>query len=57
LDDIEKVLEYVKKYQTGSKEKNKIVNDMRNVIDAVRSKFKTEKKKEKPGKGIFSFFS
>ena len=54
LDDIEKVLEYVKKYQTGSKEKNKIVNDMRNVIDAVRSKFDTE---GKPRKGIFSFFS
>lgn len=57
LDDIEKVLEYVKKYQTGSKEKNKIVNDMRNVIDAVRSKFNTGGKKEKPKKGIFSFFS
>jgi hypothetical protein len=57
LDDIEKVLEYVKKYQAGSKEKNKIVNDMRNVIDAVRSTFKTKKKKGKPGKGIFSFFS
>jgi len=55
LDDIEKVLEYVKKYQTGSKEKNKIVNDMRNVIDAIRSEFKTREKKGK--KGIFSFFS
>ena len=57
LDDIEKVLEYVKKYQTGSKEKNKIVNEMRNVIDAIRSEFNTEGKKGKPGKGIFSFFS
>ncbi len=57
LDDIEKVLEYVKKYQTGSKEKNKIVNDMRNVIDAIRSEFKTKGKKGKSGKGMFSFFS
>ncbi|MDA3787856.1 MAG: DUF4388 domain-containing protein [Desulfobacula sp.] len=55
LDDIEKVLEYVKKYQTGSKEKNKIVNDMRNVIDAIGSEFNTDGKKGK--KGIFSFFS
>ncbi len=57
LDNIEKVLGYVKKYQTGSKEKNKIVNDMRNIIDAIRSEFNTDGKKGKPRKGIFSFFS
>ena len=57
LDDIEKVLGYVKKYQTGSKEKNKIVNDIRNVIEAIRSEFNTDGKKGKSGKGIFSLFS
>jgi len=57
LEDIGKVLEFVKKYQTGSKEKNKIVNDMRNVMDAIRSEFKIEERKKKSGKGIFSFFS
>jgi len=40
LDDIEKVLGYVKKYQAGSKEKNKIVNDMKHALDTIQSKFK-----------------
>jgi hypothetical protein len=57
LADIEKVLDFVKKYQTGSKEKNKIVNDMRNIMDAVRSEFNTQGKEKRPGKGLFSFFS
>ncbi len=56
LTDIEKVLGYVKKYQAGSKEKNQIVNDMKNVIEGIRSAFKTDKKGGSKG-GIFSLFS
>ena len=56
LESIEKVLGYVKKYQAGSKEKNKIVNDMKNVIIKVHSEFKMEKKGRSKG-GIFSLFS
>ncbi len=56
LESIEKVLEYVKKYQAGSKEKNKIVNDMRNVIMKIQSKFKIGKKGSSKG-GLFSIFS
>jgi hypothetical protein len=52
LSDIEKVLGYVKKYQAGSKEKSKIVNDMQNVISKIHAEFKMEKKT-----GIFSIFS
>lgn len=56
LRDIEKVLGYVKKYQAGSKEKNKIVNDMKNVVLQISSDFKIEKKGSSKG-GLFSFFS
>ena len=56
LDDIEKVLGYVKKYQAGSKEKNKIVNDMKHVIDNIQSKFKIDPGGRSKG-GIFSIFS
>lgn len=56
MNDIEKVLGYVKKYQAGSKEKNKIVNDMKNVIEKIHSKFKIDSKGRSKG-GIFSLFS
>ncbi|SDT95478.1 DUF4388 domain-containing protein [Desulfobacula phenolica] len=56
LNDIEKVLGYVKKYQAGSKEKSKIVNDMKNVIAQLYSEFKTDKKSGFK-RGMFSFFS
>ena len=56
LDGIEKVLGYVKKYQAGSKEKSKIVNDMKNVILKIYSDFKIKKKRNTKG-GIFSLFS
>ncbi len=56
LNDIEKVLGYVKKYQAGSKEKSKIVNDMQNVVEAINLEFKTGKKGNSKG-GIFSLFS
>ncbi|MBU2455712.1 MAG: DUF4388 domain-containing protein [Proteobacteria bacterium] len=57
LDGIEKVLGYVKKYQAGSKEKSKIVNDMKNVITEIYSELKTDKKKGKSKGGIFNLFS
>ena len=56
LSGIENVLEYVKKYQAGSKEKSKIVNDMRNVIMRIYSEFKIDKRGSSKG-GIFSLFS
>jgi hypothetical protein len=56
LEDIEKVLGYVRKYQAGSKEKTKIVNDMKHVLDHIQSKFKTEAGGRSKG-GIFSIFS
>lgn len=55
LNDIEKVLEYVRKYQTGSTEKDKIVAEMNAVLDALRSQFTAGR--GKPRKGIFSLFS
>jgi hypothetical protein len=56
LVDIEKVLGYVKKYQAGSREKNKIVNDMKNVIANIQSTTKASPKGRTRG-GIFSLFS
>ena len=56
LDDIEKVLGYVKKYQAGSKEKSKIVNDMKHAIDNIHLKFKINPGGRSKG-GIFSMFS
>lgn len=55
LDDIEKVLGYVKKYQSTSQEKNQIVNDMKNMVMQIYSEFKLEASGSK--KGIFSLFS
>jgi len=57
LEDIEKVLSYIQKYQAGSKDKDRIVNDMKALMKATRSKFNIEKKQGKPKKGLFSFFS
>jgi len=56
ITDIEKVLGYVKKYQAGSKEKSKIVNDMKIVVSKIVTEYKIEKNKGSKG-GIFSFFS
>lgn len=56
LEDIEKVLGYVRKYQAGSKEKTKIVNDMKHALDHIQSKFKIEPGGRSKG-GIFSIFS
>jgi len=56
LDDIEKILGYIRKYQAGSKEKDRIVNDMKTLMENVRSKFRITTK-DKSKKGLFSFFS
>ena len=56
LKDIEKILDYVATYQTGSNEKEKIVNDMRHAIGGMRSVFNINKKSKKQKKGLFSFF-
>jgi len=56
LDDIEKVLGYVKKYQAGSNEKDKIVNEMKHVVDNIQSKFKIDPAGRSKG-GFFSMFS
>ena len=57
LDDIEKVLGYIRKYQTNSKEKDRIVNDMKTMTADIRNRFGLEKGEDKPKKGLFSFFS
>jgi hypothetical protein len=56
LDGIEKVLGYVRKYQAGSKEKSKIVNDMKNTVLSIHSEFEMDKKTKSKG-GIFKLFS
>ncbi len=56
LQGIEKVLGYVKKYQAGSKEKSKIVNDMKNAVLSIHSEFEMDKKTKSKG-GIFKLFS
>ena len=55
LNDITKVLGYVKKYQAVSREKSKIVNDMQNVVEAINLEFKTTKKGQTQGR-LFSLF-
>lgn len=55
ISEIEKVLEYVKKYQAGSKDKSKIVNDMRNLINTVKNKCRTGQKSKKGG--LFNLFT
>ncbi|MBI9090244.1 MAG: DUF4388 domain-containing protein [Desulfobacterium sp.] len=57
LNDIEKVLGYVQKYQTGSKEKDRIVIDMKTAMDGIRSQFNIGKKQDKPRKGFLSLFT
>jgi len=52
VDDLEKMLSYVEKYQTSSVEKDKIVNDFRTIIMEIKTEFKPKSKG-----GIFSFFS
>ena len=52
VDDLEKMLSYVEKYQTSSVEKDKIVNDFSSIVMEIKAEFKPKSKG-----GIFSFFS
>ncbi len=56
LEEMEKVIGFVKKYQAGSSEKNKIVNDVKNIIMEIESEL-GDKGKSGKSKGIFSLFS
>lgn len=55
IDDIEKILDFLKKYQTSSKAKTKIENNMKHIISVIQSKFKMDPK-TRPKKGFFSLF-
>lgn len=57
VEEIEKVLGYVEKYQAGSREKSKIVNDVEKIITELLSGFDGGKGKRPKSKGIFSIFS
>ena len=57
LKDIESVLEYIRKYQTGSEEKDRIVNDVKAMLRRIRSRFNIQNTKDKSKKGFLSFFS
>ena len=56
MEDIDHVLGYVKKYQSGSREKSKIVNEMRITLVKIRTEYKMDEKKKGKG-GLFSLFS
>ncbi len=56
IQDLEKVLGYVKKYQSGSWEKHKIVNDLKDIITEIKTEYKLDKDRKGKG-GIFSLFS
>ncbi|WDP92979.1 MAG: DUF4388 domain-containing protein [Desulfobacter sp.] len=55
MDDIEKILGYIRQYQAGSKIKDRIVTDMKTLIKTIESEFNINK--DKPKKGLFSLFS
>ena len=54
LEDIQKVLGYVKKYQSGSKEKSRIVNDMGHIVTSLHQGYASGKKQGDKN-GLFSF--
>ncbi len=56
LQEIENIIGYVKKYHTESLEKNRIVNDVTDIVNSMVSQHAGDKKRAK-GKGIFSLFS
>ncbi|MBF0467593.1 MAG: DUF4388 domain-containing protein [Desulfamplus sp.] len=57
LKDIENIIGYVKKYHAESLEKNRIVNDITNIVTNIASPKSSGDKQRTKGKGIFSFFS
>ena len=57
LKDIEKIMGYISKYQSGSEEKDQIVTDIKTLIRQTREEFSIVEAPEKQKKGLFSFFS
>lgn len=57
LIDIEKVLDYISKYQRSAREKERIITDLNALISQIREDFNISKKKNKGKKGLFSLFS
>ncbi|MEA2082945.1 MAG: DUF4388 domain-containing protein [Thermodesulfobacteriota bacterium] len=55
MQEVEKVIDYVNKYQTGSHEKSKIVNDIKNILIIVEARLKDSKWEKRGNSGIFSF--
>lgn len=57
LADIEKVLDYISKYQSSSSDKDRIVTDLKALISQARADFNISAKEPKGKKGLFSLFS
>ena len=57
LTDIEKVLDYISKYQSSSNHKDRIVTDLNALISQTRADFNLSAKNTKGKKGLFSLFS
>ncbi|HBT89297.1 DUF4388 domain-containing protein [Desulfobacter sp.] len=57
LIDIEKVLDYINKYQSSSNDKDRIVTDLNALISQTRADFNLSAKNTKGKKSLFSLFS
>ncbi|MBF0378342.1 MAG: DUF4388 domain-containing protein [Desulfamplus sp.] len=57
LKEIENIIGYVKKYHAESLEKNRIVNDITDIINSMTSQKSGSESKKPKGKGLFSLFS
>ncbi|MBF0301571.1 MAG: DUF4388 domain-containing protein [Desulfamplus sp.] len=57
LQEIENIIGYVKKYHAESLEKNRIVNDVTDIISGMTSQQGGSAQKRTKGKGFFSLFS
>lgn len=57
LKEIENIIGYVKKYHAESSEKNRIVNDITNIISSMTSNNGSSEQTRTKGKGLFSFFN
>ena len=57
LIDIEKVLDYINKYQSSSNDKDRIVTDLNALISRTRADFNLSAKNTKGKKSLFSLFS
>ncbi len=56
LEEIENIIGYVKKYHSESREKNRIVNDITNIVNNIKAPQSDGGKKSRKSKGLFSFF-